>query len=134
MGEANDVHYPETVDNTCVHCILSSIRICTGDSHSVTPAEDKAGGPKMSATAEELASAIRSLSVCNDKLSDDWIDGILDERQPRKRPKPPVEDWQILEDDFLKPSHLFSTEWLNKLQRYAYLPLYSPLFQKPCTE
>ena len=80
----------------------------------------------MSTSAEDLASAVRSLSVCSDIPADDWIDSALDGRLPRKRPKPPVEDWQVLEDDFLKPSHIFPTEWLNKLQRYAYPPLYLP--------
>ena len=81
----------------------------------------------MSTTTEDLASIIRTLSVCNDIPSDDWIDNILNEQRPQKQQKPPVEDWRVLEDNFLKPSHIFPTEWLNKLQRYAYLPLYLPL-------
>jgi len=71
----------------------------------------------MSTTSEELATAIQSLSLCDQVNS---IDSILDEVRPRKRSKPSIEaQRQILEDDFLKPSHSFSTEWLNKLQQYV---------------
>ncbi|KAF8453615.1 NUC185 domain-containing protein [Terfezia claveryi] len=67
----------------------------------------------MSTTSEKLATAIQSLSLL-DEVS---IDSILDEIRPRKCSKPSIEEQrQILEDDFLKPSHCFSAEWLNKLQ------------------
>ena len=71
----------------------------------------------MSTTSEELAIAIQSLSLCDQV---DSIDSILDEIRPRKRSKPSIgERRQVLEDDFLKPSRSFSTEWLNKLQQYV---------------
>ena len=58
-----------------------------------------------------------------DHLADDWIDQILDQRQPRKRVKQDSEALKKeLEQKYLTPSSTFSTEWLNKLQQ-SVLPL-----------
>lgn len=70
------------------------------------------------APADSLISVIQNLSCADSRGDDGWIDSILDERQPRKRVKP--DDGELrkqLENDFLAPSHVFSPEWLNKLQQ-----------------
>lgn len=65
----------------------------------------------------DLAESIRQVSLLETK-SDDWIDSILDQHRPRKRVKPTeTEIRENLEQQFLTPSHNFSTEWLNKLQQ-----------------
>lgn len=68
-------------------------------------------------SATTLIDAIQTLSCIN--LQDDgWIDSILDECQPRKRVKP--DDGELhkqTQTDFLAPSHVFSTKWLNQLQQ-----------------
>lgn len=70
-------------------------------------------------TQDDLAENIRQVSLLETE-SDDWIDGILDQRRPRKRVKPTeTEIRNKLEEQFLTPSHNFSTEWLNKLQQYV---------------
>lgn len=67
-----------------------------------------------------LADAIEQVSLIQTE-SDDWIDSILEERRPRKRVKPTAEQQRgKLEEEFLTPSHKFSTEWLNKLQQYVW--------------
>lgn len=73
--------------------------------------------PKM-ASSEVLQHAIQQVSSL-DIESDSWIDSILNERRPRKRVKPTDDERRAqLEEEFLAPSHTFSIEWLNKLQRY----------------
>ena len=70
------------------------------------------------ANSEALQRAIQQVSSL-DIESDGWIDSILDERRPRKRVEPTDDELRAqLEEEFLAPSHTFSTEWLNKLQRY----------------
>jgi hypothetical protein len=69
-------------------------------------------------TSETIAEAMKQVSLL-DLESDNWIDSVLDERRPRKRAKPTEDELRKqLEEDFLTPSHAFSTEWLNKLQQY----------------
>lgn len=75
----------------------------------------------MSAT-QELEKSIQKLVLSAINDSDAWIDQFLDQQCPQKRTKPTIaESRKILENDFLKPSHEFSTEWLNKLQQYVLL-------------
>ena len=70
------------------------------------------------ANSDALQRAILQVASL-DIESDGWIDGILDERKPRKRVIPADDELRAqLEEEFLAPSHTFSTEWLNKLQRY----------------
>ncbi|KAI5778902.1 NUC185 domain-containing protein [Geopyxis carbonaria] len=65
---------------------------------------------------EALVDAMKQVSLAETD-PDQWIDGILEERRPRKRVKPSEDEIRnALEDEFLTPSHSFSTEWLNKLQ------------------
>ena len=73
--------------------------------------------------ASNLVDAMRKLqmSVSEDQ---DVIDDQLFQLRPRKRFK--VSDEELkrqLEDEFLKPSNSLSIEWLNRLQRSAYLIL-----------
>jgi antiviral helicase SKI2 len=71
------------------------------------------------AVPEVLVDTINQLSLLETE-SDNWIDGILEERRPRKRVKPTDDERRTqLEEEFLTPSHAFSTEWLNKLQQYV---------------
>lgn len=66
----------------------------------------------------DLIGAIQALSCTNLPDDDGWIDSVLDQRQPRKRAKPgDGELRKQLEKDFLTPSQVFSSEWLNKLQQ-----------------
>lgn len=61
---------------------------------------------------------IQLTAASADDLADDWIDQILDQRQPRKRVKQDGEALKKeLEQKYLTPSPNFSTEWLNKLQQ-----------------
>lgn len=70
------------------------------------------------APADSLIGAIQDLTCTDFQGDDGWIDGILDEQQPRKRVKPDDDGLRKqLENDFLAPSHAFSPEWLNKLQQ-----------------
>ena len=71
--------------------------------------------------ADKLIDALERVhldSKSTDDLADDWIDQILDQRQPRKRIKQDNEALKReLEEKYLTPSASFSTEWLNKLQQ-----------------
>ena len=71
--------------------------------------------------ADNLIDALERVhldSTSADDLADDWIDQILDQRQPRKRVKQDPETLKKeLEQKYLTPSATFSTEWLNKLQQ-----------------
>lgn len=70
------------------------------------------------ASADSLIGAIQNFSCADFQFDDGWIDSILDEQQPRKRVKPGNDELRKqLEDDFLAPSHVFSPEWLDKLQQ-----------------
>ena len=71
--------------------------------------------------ADKLIDALERVhldSKSTDDLADDWIDQVLDQRQPRKRIKQDNEALKReLEEKYLTPSASFSTEWLNKLQQ-----------------
>lgn len=70
--------------------------------------------------ADDLRAALGKLHIAAQSTPDqpDWIDNVLDQVRPRKRPKPSREEIKRdLEREFLTPSTSFSTEWLNKLQQ-----------------
>ena len=73
-------------------------------------------------TSETISEAMKQVSLLGLE-SDSWVDSVLEERRPRKRIKPTEDELRKqLEDDFLTPSHTFSTEWLNILQQYIIVP------------
>ncbi|TAQ86619.1 hypothetical protein B7494_g5050 [Chlorociboria aeruginascens] len=83
---------------------------------------------------DELANALERVHFRAEALSDvevDWIDHILDEQRPRKRPKQDLESLkQELEQKYLTPSRTFSPAWLNKLQQRWESPTdYTTLFK-----
>ena len=50
--------------------------------------------------------------------ADDWIDTVLDQRRPRKKPRKSKDQLkQDLEVEYLTPSPKFDTRWLNRLQQ-----------------
>ncbi|PWW75541.1 antiviral helicase [Tuber magnatum] len=70
------------------------------------------------ASSESLADAINQLSLVDFDKPDGWIEGILNQQLPRKRVKPDKSQLRAqLQQEFLTPSPVFSTEWLNKLQK-----------------
>ncbi|KAG0638979.1 putative antiviral helicase SKI2 [Tuber brumale] len=70
------------------------------------------------ASSESLADAINQLSLVDSDKPDGWIEGILNQQLPRKRVKPDQSQLrEQLQQEFLTPSPVFSTEWLNKLQK-----------------
>ena len=76
----------------------------------------------------DLISAINKLQV-SETVEDQDIDDYLFEHRARKRIR--ISDTDLkhqLEEDFLKPSYTFSTEWLSKLQ--TFVPIY-PTFWSP---
>ena len=67
----------------------------------------------------DLISAITRLQV-SETVENQDIDDYLFEHRPRKRVRLSEADLKHqLEEDFLKPSYKFSTEWLNKLQTFV---------------
>ena len=65
--------------------------------------------------AADLQAVFEELNVNSDNRQD--IDDYLFEHRPKKRAKISNEELKKqLEEEFLKPSYNFSTEWLNKLQ------------------
>lgn len=70
--------------------------------------------------ADGLRAALERVRIAAQSVSDqpDWIDTVLDQQHPRKRPRQSREEIKRdLERSFLTPSTSFSTEWLNKLQQ-----------------
>jgi antiviral helicase SKI2 len=69
--------------------------------------------------ADDLVGALQKVHLkSTDQASDEFIDDILDQCQPRKRIKQDGETLKKeLEQKYLTPSPKFSTEWLNKLQQ-----------------
>ncbi|KAI9729729.1 MAG: hypothetical protein M1834_006680 [Cirrosporium novae-zelandiae] len=61
---------------------------------------------------------------------ENWVDPILDQQRPCKRPRPSLKSQKKeLENEFLSPSTTFSSEWLNKLQQRWDVPTnYANLF------
>ena len=65
--------------------------------------------------AADLQAVLDKLNLGDDNQQ--YIDEYLFDHRPRKRAKISDEDLKKqLEEEFLKPSYTFSTEWLNKLQ------------------
>ncbi|KAI9890159.1 MAG: hypothetical protein M1814_004440 [Vezdaea aestivalis] len=73
---------------------------------------------------DSLATAIETLRLDPSAPDDSTIDTFLDQRLPRKRPRPsPASIKADLEKTFLTPTPTFSSEWLNALQqRLPYTP------------
>lgn len=66
---------------------------------------------------EVLSQAIKAVTEL-ETPSDDWIDGVLEQRRKRKRTR--RNDEELREDvqrEFLTPSGLEGGEWLNRLQQ-----------------
>ncbi|KAI9786749.1 MAG: hypothetical protein M1816_007820 [Peltula sp. TS41687] len=82
--------------------------------------------------ADELRTALERVRIASQSIPDqtDWIDNVLDQNRPRKRPRPSREEIKSdLERTFLAPSTSFSTEWLNRLQqRWDAPPDYKNVF------
>jgi len=73
------------------------------------------------ASSESLADAINQLSLADLNKPDGWIESMLNQQLPRKRSKPDKSQLrEQLQQEFLTPSPVFSTEWLNKLQKYVF--------------
>ena len=87
--------------------------------------------------ATDLMKALESVHFSSQQQShgdNKCIDAYLTESRPRKRARKTFKEIQKdLEEEFLKPSTRFSTEWLNKLQESVKPPLYA-LFLKQFTE
>ena len=71
--------------------------------------------------ANELRAAIEKLHISssNDPSNEDeLIDSFLTTPRPHKRVAVSQEELkQKLEEEFLRPSPIFSTDWLNRLQQ-----------------
>jgi antiviral helicase SKI2 len=78
-----------------------------------------------------LADILQKVKLTAENIQDDsWIDNVLDDHRPRKRPKSKEEIKKSLENEFLTPSTSFSTSWLNEFQqRWKPQTNYSELFQ-----
>ena len=71
----------------------------------------------------DLVRALENIHFSSRKQShgdDECIDVFLTKSRPRKRARKASEQIKKdLEEEILKPSTTFSTEWLNKLQEYV---------------
>ncbi|MCJ1414142.1 hypothetical protein MMC32_000467 [Xylographa parallela] len=87
----------------------------------------------------DLVRALENIHFSSRKQShgdDECIDVFLTKSRPRKRARKASEQIkQDLEEEILKPSTTFSTEWLNKLQERWETPIaYSELFELAPTQ
>lgn len=85
---------------------------------------------------EALRDSLQGVHLAAENLDDDWIDTVLDDYRPRKRPRRSREQLtQDIERDFLEPSTSFDTQWLDKLQQKWDIPTnYADLFELAPTQ
>ncbi len=73
---------------------------------------------------QDLSKTLRGLQVRDVAAVErvgGFIDPILEERRPRKRARKSENDLKKeLEQEFLTPSTVFGSDWLNKLQQYVH--------------
>lgn len=83
----------------------------------------------------ESLKAVR-LAAQNTAYPDDWVDTVLDQHQPRKKPRKSKDELkQALERDFLTPTPTFNDQWLDRLQqRFEVSQPLSDLFQLAPTQ
>lgn len=69
---------------------------------------------------QEIISTLRQLQFSDTLYGEGSVDAVLNERRPRKRARKSEDDLKKdLEDEFLTPSTVFGSDWLNKLQQYV---------------
>lgn len=79
---------------------------------------------------EDLRRALEEIRFATESTSnDDIVDSKLHEQKLRQKLRPSQDEIRKeLEAEFLTPSKVFSSEWLNQLQQY------SPIFSKSLIE